>query len=392
MRLLLAAGEVSADRIGAGVARAVRARVPAAEIVGLGGTAMADEGVALLADTNALGAVGVSEALRVAPALGRAFLRVRREVRTAPPEAALLIGNDAFHLGLARWLRARGIPTGVLFPPQIWLWRRLAPLVAGSYDAIFASFPEEADAYATAGATVRFVGHYLADEIHLPSADDRARMREDLGLDEDRPVIAVLPGSRRAELHHLLPRMRDALAIVRQRRGPIQVVLPVSDARFRPFVDRALISARNDTVRVLAGRGRDALIAADVAMCASGTATLEAALLGTPMVVAYRVSRTTYAAIQAAFRARVVRPNHIALPNLVLQDAAVPELKQHDCTPEALAGHVLALLDDATTQCRRLAQVRVALRAERALATVAAEVIEMAGRSRRASSRSGIAS
>ena len=173
MRILLSAGEVSGDVAGSRLARELRGRRGDVSLFGLGGPRMAEAGVEILRDTNALGTVGVSESFRVVPGLARAFASLRSRVATAPPDAAVLIANDIFHVTLGRWLRGRGVPTLSYFPPQVWIWRSLARVFAPSFDEILTSFPDEERVWRAAGASTTFVGHYLGDLLRPATAEER---------------------------------------------------------------------------------------------------------------------------------------------------------------------------------------------------------------------------
>ena len=173
MRILLSAGEVSGDVAGARLASELRGRRGDVSLFGLGGPRMAEAGVEILRDTNALGTVGVSESFRAVPGLARAFASLRRSVLAAPPDAAVLIANDVFHVALGRWLRGCGVPTLSYFPPQVWIWRSLARVFAPSFDEVLTSFPDEERVWRAAGASTTFVGHYLGDVLRPATADER---------------------------------------------------------------------------------------------------------------------------------------------------------------------------------------------------------------------------
>ena len=209
MRILVSAGEVSGDVAGARLVRELRLRRSDVSLFGLGGPRMAEAGVEILRDTNALGTVGISESFRVVPGLARAFASLRRRVAGSPPDAAVLIANDVFHVVLGRWLRARGVPTLSYFPPQVWIWRSLARAFAPSFDEILTSFPDEERVWRSAGSSTTFVGHYLGDVLRPATEDARRRARETLGLPAG-PLVAILPGSREFEVHRLTPVLLDA--------------------------------------------------------------------------------------------------------------------------------------------------------------------------------------
>jgi len=213
VKVLLSAGEVSGDVAAARLARELRSRRDGLVLEGLGGPRMAAAGVAILRETNALGTVGISESFRVVPALARAFASVRRRVATRPPDVAVLVANDVFHVALGRWLRRRGVPTVSYFPPQVWIWRSLARLFAPSFDEVLTSFPDEERVWSGAGCSTTFVGHYLGDLLRPAAGAERSAARAALGVPED-PLVALLPGSRRHEVRRLAPVLLDAARLL----------------------------------------------------------------------------------------------------------------------------------------------------------------------------------
>ncbi len=362
MRILLSAGEVSGDVAGSRLARELRGRRGDVSLFGLGGPRMAEAGVEILRDTNALGTVGVSESFRVVPGLARAFASLRSRVATAPPDAAVLIANDIFHVTLGRWLRGRGVPTLSYFPPQVWIWRSLARVFAPSFDEILTSFPDEERVWRAAGASTTFVGHYLGDLLRPATAEERRHVRESLGLPSG-PVVAVLPGSRPLEVRRLAPILLDAARLLHERDRTIRFLLPVADPAFAPWIEAEVGRCGLGGAVVKAGSSHDALRAADLALLASGTASLEAALLGTPMVIAYRLAPLTMGVVRGAIALRLIDSDTIGLPNLVLGRRAIPEHIQKRATGSELAAAASRLLgDDALREEQRHALAEVSRR------------------------------
>jgi lipid-A-disaccharide synthase len=356
-RVFVSAGELSGDIAAARLIAEIRRRVPQADVFGAGGARMAAAGAEVALDTNAVGVVGVSEAIRALPEILTAIRRVRQCILERRPDVAVLIGNDIFNVLLARWLRRRGVPTIAYFPPQVWLWRRLLTPIARSFDTIVASFPEERDRYAQAhpAARVAYVGHYLADDLRAVTPEERAHARRTLGVPEGATVVAIMPGSRRSELAALTPVLLDAAATLVAHDRPWRFVvaaadtaaaLPAAVARHR-IAPCASVSPDSHTV----------LRSADLALVASGTASLEAALLGVPMVIAYKVSAITYVVARAAIALRLVGPYVVGLPNLLLGRAVVPEALQYRATPEVIGHEAWRLLSSP----ERLAETRAAL-------------------------------
>ncbi|HVO51612.1 MAG TPA: lipid-A-disaccharide synthase [Thermoanaerobaculia bacterium] len=386
MRILLSAGEVSGDVAGALLAREIRTIDPTAALYGLGGPRMAAGNVEVLCDTNPLGTVGVSEAFGVLPSLAGAFRALRARVLADPPDVAVLIANDIFNVALGRWLRRRGVRTAAWFPPQVWIWHALARTFARSYDAVLACFPEEVDVWSRAGAETRFVGHFLADTLEPAGAADRSRARRMLGLAGESPVVAVLPGSRSHEVARLGPALLRAAALVAEKRPAVSWVVPVAEPALVPLVEaqaeEAGLVAPGRRVAFVPG-GPAALAAADLALVASGTASLEAALLGVPAVVVYRVSLLTIGVVRSAIGLGLMDSDTVALPNLVLGRRVLPELIQRRVNPAEIAAEALSLLDDPARResvRSELLAVRGLLGSGGSMRRTAETVLSLAGR------------
>ena len=346
LRLLLSAGEVSGDVAGALVAAEVRRRAPRCELFGIGGRRLAGAGVEVLHQTNHLGCVGLTETFSVIPALTRAFGSLAREVRRRRPQAALLVGNDLFNCLLARYLRRAGVRTVCYFPPQVWLWRALARPIGRSYDVILTSFPDEQKAYDRSGAPTRFVGHYLCERLRTVDADARRAARARLGLDAARHVVALLPGSRAAEVSGLAPILIEAATRLLARDPELRFALPVAEPRYGPELLARVASSPLAGRVATHGDGQTALAASDLALMASGTASLEAALLGVPMVLVYRIAPVTAAVVGLLQAVGVIAARCVGLPNLLLGEAVVPELRQGRATGACVADVAGKLLAD----------------------------------------------
>ncbi len=357
MRILFSTGEVSGDVAGALVAAAVRARSPLAELFGIGGSRLAAAGVEVLRETNHLGCVGLTETFSAIPALAGAFRGLSRAVAQRRPQAALLVGNDLFNCLLARWLRRAGVRTVCFFPPQVWLWRSLAGPIGASYNCVLTSFPEEDAVYRARGARAHFVGHYLCDRLPRPDAAARAAARESFGLEASERVLALLPGSRTIEVRELGPILIEAAARLLVRDPTLRFVLPLAEPRFAAGI-AALIARHPFAGRIiLVGDSHRALAAADLALMASGTASLEATLLGVPMVLLYRLSTVTMGAVGLIRALGLIDAESVGLPNLLSGERVVPELRQGEATAERLADEAWRLLEDP----ERCAATRAAL-------------------------------
>jgi lipid-A-disaccharide synthase len=335
---MLVAGEASGDLHGATLARALRALAPGTRLYGMGGRAMAAEGVELLVDATGEATVGGTEAVSGVPALYRAYRRLRATLGGPDrPDALVIIDFPEFNLRLARAARRAGVAVVYFIPPQVWAWRpwRLG-LMRRVVSLVLAVFPFEPPLYRRAGVPVAFVGHPLVDAlVEAPSRDD-ARKR--LGLDVDALVIGLLPGSRRLEVERVMPVMRQAAELVAARHPAARFVIAQA-----PTVARATLEASGGggvAFTIVPSSAYAVMRAADLLLVTSGTATLEAALLGTPMVVCYRLSRLT-----AALFGPLVRVPWISLANITLGRAVVPELYQRRLSAPALAREALALLE-----------------------------------------------
>ncbi len=367
--LLLSAGEASGDMYAARLATALQARANVA-IFGMGGPQMRAAGVDVITDYSEVSVVGISEVLRRLPALRRAMRRLVAEAGRRCPPLAILTDFPGFHLRLARKLRPCGVRNVYYVCPQFWAWRPWrARVVRRRFAQALCIFPFEEKFYADAGVPVKFIGHPLVGEVR-PSISREEFLRQH-GLDAAKPVVALLPGSRPAELGQHLPVLRDACKLIRSQ-ADVQFVLAAA-----PGLDASSFGAAmpgGPCVTVVQGQTYDVLSAADVAVVSSGTATIEAALLGTPMIVIYRLTPLT------AFLAKpLVRTPYYSMVNLIAGRRIVPELVQDDFQAARVAEETLRLLrssDKAEEMRRGLAEVRARLgppgAVERAADTIAA--------------------
>lgn len=338
--IMLSAGEASGDAHGAALCRALRTLFPRCRLFGMGGTRMAEAGMDLVADVTADAVVGGSEALGRLPRLWQAYRRLRSAFTgTAPPEVLVLIDFPEFNLQLARAARRAGIPVVYFIPPQIWAWRagRIVT-IRRLVSLVLVTFRFETELYRRAHVPVRFVGHPVLDA--LASAPARDVARRELGIDGERLTVALFPGSRREEVARVLPVMWDAAGRIARARPDARFVLALAPTIGERGAGRYVPPP--PALDIVGDRASTVLRAADLAMVASGTATLEAAVLGTPMVVCYRVSL-----VSELLGRLLIRVPWINLVNLTLGRAAVPELYQAALTGEHLAKTALNILTDA---------------------------------------------
>lgn len=357
--IMLSAGEASGDVHGATLCRALRALEPGVRLLGMGGAQMRAAGMEVLLDPTAHAAVGTSEAIGRIPALYRAYRALGARLVVERPRALVLIDFPEFNLRLARRARAAGVPVVYFIPPQLWAWRRgRIRQMARRVSRVLAVFPFEPPLYEEAHVPVEFVGHPLLDVLPLDLTREEARRR--LGADPAHSLIALLPGSRREEVDRLLPPMLEAARRLAGGDARRRFVLGLAPTVSRPRIEAHVAQAgRRLSLELVQGHTYEVMAAADAALIASGTATLEAALLGTPMALCYRVSRTTE--VIARLLARV---QWIGLPNLVAGRAVVPELMQEQVTGERLATEIARLLEDpvaATAQRAAFKELRARL-------------------------------
>lgn len=337
--LLVVAGEASGDQYGAALVHALLACFPRLHVYGVGGAQMRAAGVQTVFDVERLNAVGVIEICAKIPAAMHMANRLLQEAKTRGTRVVVLIDAPVFNLYFAPRAKRAGLRVVYYVSPQIWAWwPSRVKTMARRIDVMLTLFPFEVPLYTAAGVEAVYVGHPVVDRVQaLPTAAQAARM---LGLEVTRPIIALLPGSRRQELRRLLVPMLVALRHIRQRLPQIQGILPVAPTVARQEVERFL-SHCPVPVTVVQGQSTIALRAAQVALVASGTATLEAGLIGTPMVVVYKVH-----AVTAWLARRLLRISSVGLVNIVAGQAIVPELLQQQVHPRTLAALALKYLED----------------------------------------------
>jgi lipid-A-disaccharide synthase len=349
--ILISAGEASGDMYAGRLAAALRARADV-RLYGMGGPRMREAGVEMVADCAEVSLVGIVEIAKKLPALRRVWKSLIGETERRKPRFAILTDFPGFHLRLARALKRQGVQSIYFVCPQFWAWRPWrANLVRRRFVRGLCIFRFEQNWYRGRGVPADFIGHPLVGNVAAKRS--RAEFAASCGLDAAKPIIALLPGSRAGEIaHHMPPLMRSCHLIARSHAA--QFVLALAPG-MRESQIAAYLSPETP-IRVVEDATYDALGAADVAIVSSGTATIEAALMDTPMVVIYRLSPIT-----AAIARLLVRTQMFAMVNLIAGKRVVPELFQKDFTPERLANEVIRLLDsqEARAEMRRgLAGVR----------------------------------
>jgi lipid-A-disaccharide synthase len=361
-RILISAGEASGDMYAARLAAELSRRT-GTQLFGMGGPRMCDAGVELVAHSSDVAVSGVSEVWGKLSVLRRTMNNLLAESAARKPQLAILTDFPSFHVRLARGLQAQGVRCVCFVAPQFWAWRPWrAKQIARHFAHALCIFPFEEDFYRKYGVAVTFIGHPLVDIVKpsMPRAEFLAQQK----LDASRPVVALLPGSRMNEIEHNLPAILGACEQIARQKPHCQFVLALAVGTSAELAANApgqssgatlrIHSGSNEhqfqlsgslDLRIVTGMTYDAVSCASVAIVASGTATVETALLGTPMVVVYRVARLT----EFILRRFVVTP-YFAMPNLIAGRKIIPELFQQDCTPERISAEILRLLDSADSR------------------------------------------
>lgn len=353
--ILISAGEASSDMYAARLATALRERT-GAKFFGMGGPRMAEAGVELVADYHEVAVVGIAEVLHKIPTVIGVQNRLKREAKRRNAALAILVDSPGTHLGVARRLKQIGVPVGYFIGPQIWAWRAgRIRIVKRRVDRMVVIFPFEEKIYRDAGVPVNFVGHPLVDVVR-PSMN-RAEFASLHNLDANKPIVAILPGSRKNEIRQNHVRIVEACERLRHTHRNIQFVLAAAP-NLKPdlFASEA---SEAISIKLVQGATYNTLAAADCAIVASGTATVEAALLGTPMVVVYCVSP-----LSASILRRMIRTPFFSMVNLIAGRKVVSELIQSDFTPIAVETEVRRLLDSPAARDEMkssLAEVRAKL-------------------------------
>ncbi len=347
LRIAMVAGEPSGDVLAAGMVGELKRLYPDAIIEGIGGPNMQAQGFHSLFDMETLSVMGLVEVLSHLPAILKVKKALLAYFSDNPPD--IFVGIDApdFNLRVEKELKSNGIKTIHYVSPTIWAWReKRVHKIAKAAGRVLGLFPFEQQVYDKYDVPYTFVGHTMADSIAL--TPDQQASRKTLNLPIDKPVLAVLPGSRRGEVDTLLPIFIKTMEKIAAQRPDIEFVIPAANMHRLEQINSMLKEANNVTERlpihVTEGTSRDAMIASDVILLASGTATLEAMLCKRPMVVAYKLSPITYKIMQRLYKAPF-----FALPNLLANEALVPELLQDDVNPDTLSQQALTYFGSDNT-------------------------------------------
>lgn len=368
MRILVSAGEASGDRYAADLAAAIKILVPDVDFFGCAGPKMREAGVRSVVRTEDLAVVGLFEVLRHIPRIHGLYRKLGNSAAESRPDLAILTDAPDFHLRLAARLRALEIPIIYFVAPQVWAWRgRRIRRIRNLVDHLLVIFPFEEEFFRQRGVDTSFVGHPLSELAKVSCTRDEFFRRHE--FDQDRNLVALLPGSRKGEALRHLPALRAATRRLAAE-GITQFVLPASSTTGTAFFESHW---QGLPVRVTDGDARNCIGHADIALVASGSATVEAAILGTPMVTFYKLAWPSY------YLARLlVDVPYYSMVNLLAGKPVIPELIQEECTGKKLASEAIRLVKKEDDRCRMiqdLARVRAMLRTDVAASQRAARVI-----------------
>lgn len=347
----IVAGEVSGDALAAGLIRELRCRYPTAHFVGVTGPRMAAQGCESVADITALSLFGVSEVIAHVPRLLRLRQRLYRDIVRRRPDAFIGVDVPSFNTRLEERVRRAGITTVHYVCPTAWAWRAGRTRdIRRAVDRMLAIFPFEPAFFAAHDIPVTFVGHPLADE--LPAHPSVAAARQALGLEPDARWVGLLPGSRGAEVSRLGPRFLEVARWLKRRDPAVRFVAPMANDRVRAQFEAECEAFTDLDVVLVDGRSREVMRAADALLLASGTATLEALLAKTPMVVAYELSPGNY---WIARGLNLIKTEFVSMPNLLAGRRLVPELLQTDAQVPMLGAWLYRILHSRALRADQIA-------------------------------------
>ncbi|MFW6308969.1 MAG: lipid-A-disaccharide synthase [bacterium] len=337
-KVVVIAGEVSGDMHAARVIREIKRLAPATEISGMGSSCLQQEGVNVIIDPTQINVIGFLEALKNIKVHLSHLRTMEEHIEKEKPDVLFLVDYSGFNMFMARMAKKKGIPAVSFFPPSAWVWGRWrAKWMSRTGVKIAAAFPRERNVYLEAGASVEFVGHPLLDMVEV--TEDNTTIYKKLAVDPKKPVIALLPGSRNSEIESLLPEMLQAAEKIQKEREEAQFILPLAEGIDKSEIIKEL-SKYNLVIKVVKNYTYPVMKTADFLITASGTATLEAAILKTPMIIIYKTSNFSY-----QLGKRLLKVDNIGMPNIIANNKVVPELLQQQVTAEKIYEEALNFLN-----------------------------------------------
>lgn len=356
-RIMIVAGEASGDIYGADLAIEARRLAPDLHFFGIGGARMREAGVETLVDSAEMAVVGLVEVLKHFDVISSAFLKLKKILLNDPPQLLILIDYPGFNLRLAKVARKAGVKVLYYISPQIWAWRQgRVRKIAKLVDHMAVILPFEVPFYEKAGVPVTFVGHPMSRMVNVTM--DRNQAAASIGMPAEGKIVGLFPGSRRNEIERLLPVIADAALLLKKQHPDVSFLLPLaSTLRDEDVLPR--LEAAGLQVTITRNRIHDVIRACDAVISVSGTVTLEIALVGTPMVIIYRLSPLTFQLAK-----RLVKISNIGLCNIVAGKTVVQELIQDDANPERIAAEISRILADKTYSMeikQNLAEIRAKL-------------------------------
>lgn len=340
IKIVLVAGETSGDLHAANLVKRLHRSRRLFEFSGIGGSYMQEAGVNVINNLAKHGVTGFSEVIRKFSVIKAAFKQIIEHIEATQPDLVILIDYPGFNLRLAKKLQSKKTPILYYISPQIWAWKAgRIKLIKQCIDKMAVILPFEKKLYQHSNVPVSFVGHPLVGTVK-PSKNSVERLRKSITLSSNKTLIALLPGSRENEIRRLLPVMLKACVRLLEKNQNLAFVLPIAPSMDKRFINHFLKQTPLQHLSLIEGQSRECLQLSKVAIIASGTASLECALIGTPMVVVYKISALTY-----LLAAKLVKVKFISLVNLILEKLTIPELIQADCTAENLEFEMLKLLE-----------------------------------------------
>ncbi|MBI5049203.1 MAG: lipid-A-disaccharide synthase, partial [Deltaproteobacteria bacterium] len=357
MTILIVAGEASGDLHGSNLIKALKEVDSSLEFYGVGGERMKGLGFNALEDSRELAVVGISEVVLKLGKLFSVFNRLKKTLDQIRPDVVVLIDFPDFNLHVAKEARKRKIPVVYYIGPQVWAWRKgRVKKIARLVNKMLVVFPFEEDIYKSAGVNVEYIGHPLIGTVSCQFSKDDALSSLGMG---NGPTVALLPGSRRHEVERLLPVMIKAAGLIRKEVKDVQFVLPLADTIEQALVEGMILDFKSQTpdlksqIHVVRDRFYEVLKASDAAIVASGTATLETALMEIPMVIVYKVSLLT-----SIIGRMFINIDYIGLPNIVAEKEVVPELVQGNANPISIAREILRFLNDSNERNKTISDLK----------------------------------